>query len=497
MRRPTRPTAEKLEIERAAITDDFLQIYAVAHRTEDALGLELTRSAGYFTLQVLLSEKAIARAVTANPEFTVPDGGIVLARYDVDHDRLTTFPMTLTSDSRYFLEPKYRKIRSITFEGHGNIFDGDGNVSLEFEELPLGCIRQPYAGFGLNHEYRFIVHALERVEGVTDLTLCEDFETTQAEGALRLPYDTFDRWRRAIRRSHNTAVSFGNQSKQTYLRGQVERELGIAGSRSEPQDLEALATSLVSSLSQAGRRRPLAAAATALKTVKESARELAQADPVDLLDLSREIELITLEDLIARLSLRIDENHAEAFWQKFFLANPFVLRLAFGLPVILFRDQVTVGGTKFDGSGGKIADFVMKAGLYGNLGIIEIKTPQTGLVEARSYRDEVHAPTRHLSGAVTQVAEQRYKLQMDIKQKKVDSHQFDIYSYGIQCVLIAGRNPGDEAKRKSFELFRNGLKDVIIITFDELLAKLQSLLEFLKDDGDAGRCSHAATDTSE
>jgi hypothetical protein len=278
MRRPIRPTAEKLEIERAAVTDDFLQIYAVAHRTEDALGLELTRSAGHFMLQVILSEKAIARAVTANPEFVAPDAGIVLAKYDMDHDRLTTFPMTLASDSRYFLKPKYRKIRSITFEGHGNIFGGDGNVSLEFEELPLGCVRQPYAGFGLNHEYRFIVHALERVEGVTDLTLCEDFETTQGEATLRLPYDTFDRWRRAIRRSHNTAVSFGNQSKQAYLRGQVERELGIAGNRSEPQDLDALATSLASSLGQTGRRRSLGAAAAALKTVKASARELAEAE---------------------------------------------------------------------------------------------------------------------------------------------------------------------------------------------------------------------------
>ncbi|MCZ4343949.1 DUF4263 domain-containing protein [Sphingomonadaceae bacterium G21617-S1] len=483
MRRPIRPTAEKLEIERAAVTDDFLQIYAVAHRTEDALGLELTRSAGHFMLQVILSEKAIARAVTANPEFVAPDAGIVLAKYDMDHDRLTTFPMTLASDSRYFLKPKYRKIRSITFEGHGNIFGGDGNVSLEFEELPLGCVRQPYAGFGLNHEYRFIVHALERVEGVTDLTLCEDFETTQGEATLRLPYDTFDRWRRAIRRSHNTAVSFGNQSKQAYLRGQVERELGIAGNRSEPQDLDALATSLASSLGQTGRRRSLGAAAAALKTVKASARELAEADPVDLLDLSREIELITLEDLIARLSLRIDENHAEAFWQKFFLANPFVLRLAFGLPVILFRDQVAVGGTKFDGSGGKIADFVMKAGLYGNLAIIEIKTPQTDLVEARAYRDEVHAPTRHLSGAVTQVADQRYKLQMDIKQKKVDSRQFDVFTYGITCVVIAGRDPGDEAKRKSFEVFRSSLKDVTVITFDELLVKLQSLHQFLTGGG--------------
>lgn len=148
------------------------------------------------------------------------------------------------------------------------------------------------------------------------------------------------------------------------------------------------------------------AATDALLTVQQSAWDLAKADQAELLKLNREIELITLEDLITRLSGRLDERHAETLWQKFFLADPFVLRLAFGLPVMIFGDQVSVGAATFDGSGGKIADFVLRAGLFGNLAIVEIKTPQTKLVETGIYRGGVHAPTSDLSGAVTQVADQ-------------------------------------------------------------------------------------------
>jgi hypothetical protein len=42
-----------------------------------------------------------------------------------------------------------------------------------------------------------------------------------------------------------------------------------------------------------------------------------------------------------------------------------------------------------------------------------------------------------------------------------------------------GRNPDDQEKRKSFELFRNSQKSVQIITFYELKAKLEFLSELL------------------
>jgi hypothetical protein len=39
--------------------------------------------------------------------------------------------------------------------------------------------------------------------------------------------------------------------------------------------------------------------------------------------------------------------------------------------------------------------------------------------------------------------------------------------------------PPKEARRRSFEIFRNACKDVEVLTFDELLGKLQLLLQHL------------------
>ena len=56
--------------------------------------------------------------------------------------------------------------------------------------------------------------------------------------------------------------------------------------------------------------------------------------------------------------------------------------------------------------------------------------------------------------------------------------QQTLEAYGIKGVVLAGMIPDAERKR-SFELYRNSLSGLSIITFDELLAKLKSLREFL------------------
>jgi NADPH-dependent 7-cyano-7-deazaguanine reductase QueF-like protein len=48
-------------------------------------------------------------------------------------------------------------------------------------------------------------------------------------------------------------------------------------------------------------------------------------------------------------------------------------------------------------------------------------------------------------------------------------------------VVIAGTSPGTLIEQKSFELYRNGLVDVLVLTYDELLTKLRTLLELLRN----------------
>jgi hypothetical protein len=147
---------------------------------------------------------------------------------------------------------------------------------------------------------------------------------------------------------------------------------------------------------------------------------------------------------------------------------------------MMIGGQVSVGGRKFSGSGDKISDFAVKAAASGNLALIEIKVPETPLLETRAYRSDLYAPAREISGAVNQVLDQRYQLQKSITVLKDTSGIWEVESYAVQGLVIAGRTPTGRAQLKSFELFRNGLKSVMVITFDELLSKLEQLLEVLR-----------------
>jgi len=50
----------------------------------------------------------------------------------------------------------------------------------------------------------------------------------------------------------------------------------------------------------------------------------------------------------------------------------------------------------------------------------------------------------------------------------------------VRCVVLAGRRPIEEHELRCFEVFRNACKDVEVITFDELLAKLEYLQQHLQ-----------------
>jgi len=48
----------------------------------------------------------------------------------------------------------------------------------------------------------------------------------------------------------------------------------------------------------------------------------------------------------------------------------------------------------------------------------------------------------------------------------------DIHSYAVRCIVIVGMTPSEHSQKKSFELVRNALSDVVVVTFDELLQRL-------------------------
>ncbi len=114
-----------------------------------------------------------------------------------------------------------------------------------------------------------------------------------------------------------------------------------------------------------------------------------------------------------------------------------------------------------------------------NAALVEIKTPQAQLISPKIYRQGVYAPHHDLVGAVNQVLDQKVKFERSFTISRGEEPELELEAYGVGCVVITGTIPADRDKVKSFELFRSNSKNVHIVTFDELLAKLKELRDFL------------------
>jgi len=100
---------------------------------------------------------------------------------------------------------------------------------------------------------------------------------------------------------------------------------------------------------------------------------------------------------------------------------------------------------------------------------------------ARQYRGDddldhntVYSFSDNLSGGVVQVLNQRRVFQQ--KQDSLEESKVNILN--AKCVLIVGKS-GDltRGQKKSLDLYRNNIKDVEIITYDELFERIKALKE--------------------
>lgn len=376
-----------------------------AEREDDGLKLLFRPlgSAGDYELELRLTPAAVKSATAADVDFQQPVAPVILARYDADEQTLTTFP-TVTNFGKHFLQPKYRDITTIVLEEVLPLGDAESVRSIYYEELDKGLIREPLAGFGVNYDMRFIIEAVERQVGIDTFRLCHEPGVQRYGDILSMAYSLFRKLRRDINRTHKHAIDLVNKAKAEYLDATLNTILYPEyvlpegdGTRRPVADI--LAETLIGKS-----RTPAAEAKAAARTVKKSVKTLAHTEPAELLDLRREIELVSLEELIELFEKKLGQGLQERHWQTFFKENSFILQLAFNLPALAFGDQVAVGGTRFDGSGGKFADYAVKLGLLGNLALIEIKTPKAPLLEKKEYRGGIHAPSAELVGAVTQVS---------------------------------------------------------------------------------------------
>jgi hypothetical protein len=175
------------------------------------------------------------------------------------------------------------------------------------------------------------------------------------------------------------------------------------------------------------------------------------------------------------------ENDDEEFWQRVFSQNSFIFAQLFSFPVILIEDKAYIGGKNISNKGGNVIDFLYANDLTKNAALIEIKTPKTKLLGSQ-YRGDIYNISVELSGSVVQIA--NYKKSLLQNFNSLTSNEGDEFNvFNPKSIIVIGSISDElieQRKKKSFELFRAGLSDVQIITYDELFGKVEFLIKLLQ-----------------
>jgi hypothetical protein len=128
-----------------------------------------------------------------------------------------------------------------------------------------------------------------------------------------------------------------------------------------------------------------------------------------------------------------------------------------------------------------LLDFLLKNNLTQNTALIEIKTPKTKIIGTK-YRLSVYSIYPDITGSIVQIANYKDSLTKNY-HSLVANMGGEINAFNPQCMVIAGNAQAeltDQERIKSFELFRNGLKDVQLVTYDELFRKIEILIELIE-----------------
>ena len=356
-------------------------------------------------------------------------------------------------------------------------------VMMLLDELSTPFIKDFRYGLGFVKDFWPLIYSIEELTDASTLTISDRRDTGLVDNnrTFAISFEDFDDVRKLINRITNNGRNAMRTVKITSVHNVFAKKLGLPekaiefGRSSLRRNFTRVAMDGQAILSKAEQ-------AELIDAVSKQAKSIVEDQPDRLVGLQRDFELVTLDNLIQRFEGMFEKALPEEQWQEFLNKNRFLLAMGFGYPVIIVKEEASVGGHKLSGSGEKVTDFLVKNALTDNVGIIEIKKPTTRLVNKTEYRGEVFAASTELSGGINQVIDQKHNLVSRFAQKKEDSGIYDIESYAVKCCLIIGKIPEHETQRKSFEYIQGNSKDVEIITFDELLAKLKTIKEFLEDE---------------
>lgn len=387
------------------------------------------------------------------------------------------YPVHANPHAQRYLSPQHGAFSSVIYEDHSGLeapADAPDALTQIQSRLPWGIFKSVYDGFGLEKELTEVARAIGLLARGRALRIVKEGEPRMEMGEVVVSEADMDSLRRAMNRIDRRKRDGVRHAKHVTVFNELLSKLDPVRYKGL-DSVEAQATSL---MSRARTRRVNAlrrqAGEVAAMQLRANLPALAAQNPAVLMELQAEIERVTLSEMIERYEALLGQDLPEKRWQEFFESHRFVLGLAFARSVQLLHTQFHAQTPAVDGAGAQIGDFLLRQTGRG-LAIVEIKKPGTELLSQTAYRNEqVFAPSRELGGAITQTLIQQNALRVEWPQHFLKDRRLrDSGPESIKCVVIAGKLPTDEHQLASFEAFRNACKDVEVLTFDELLAKLK------------------------
>jgi hypothetical protein len=322
---------------------------------------------------------------------------------------------------------------------------------------------------------------------------------------MRIPKQVADEWRRALHeyrprldrqirdlvRSSITDADVDAAASAMFADGEGDLP-GLSTTRQGQETDNAIAQWLV-----------LLIAASAYRQTPDHVRELIAQDPAarDVVATSgreeavQEFRRLLEEEGYFNAQKRQVDGRPEAVWQQFLQKNQWILGGSLSVQFLpawnAERLEQTVVGSSVKGEGKRNDALLRTAGRVNSLVFVEIKHHQTKLLGAQ-YRPGIWLPSKELSGGVVQVQGTVQRATMDIRERlqKKASDGSDIlgeFSYLLRprSYLIVGsleelygEGGGlNTDKYQSFELHRRHMEEPEIVTFDELLARAEGLLD--------------------
>ncbi|MGW5155815.1 Shedu immune nuclease family protein [Nonomuraea wenchangensis] len=210
---------------------------------------------------------------------------------------------------------------------------------------------------------------------------------------------------------------------------------------------------------------------------------LGELDSAQLLNFDAAVGAARLNSFVKEFDENRERND-EDYWQKFLTNNSWILAQLFTHPILLIRGQAYVGGKGIDNRDGNIVDFLLRNSLTEDTAIVEIKTPQTNIFRAEQYRNNTWHPSEELSGAVQQALVNKRSLMDNYEDLQKEDDPSTFKAFNPKALLIVGsiqRELTVTSKRRCFELYRRNLRDVEIVTFDEVYNKARQFIALLEE----------------